>query len=132
MPDAAAVGPHFAATADETARLLRGAKTDAIREITYDPENRPEVSNLVLLAALCLEKDPHEVAAQIGAGGSAGLKALLVDAVNDRFAPIRARRAELAADPGFARSVLRQGNEHANKIATQTLDEVRTAMGMCY
>src|SRR6201986_2113005 len=41
--------------ADETARLVKGAKTDAIRHITYDPENRPEVSSLVLLAALCLD-----------------------------------------------------------------------------
>jgi tryptophanyl-tRNA synthetase len=122
----------LSASADETARLLRGAKTDAIREITYDPENRPEVSNLVLLAGLCLEKDPHEVAAQVGGSGAAGLKALLIDAVNDTFAPIRARRAELAADPGFARSVLRKGNERANEIAAQTLDEVRGVMGMCY
>jgi tryptophanyl-tRNA synthetase len=122
----------LSATADQTAQLLRGAKTDAIREITYDPENRPEVSNLVLLAALCLEEDPHDVAARAGAGGAAALKALLTDAVNDAFAPIRARRAELAADPGYARSVLRQGNDRANEIATQTLKEVRTAMGMCY
>ena len=122
----------LSATADETARLLRGAKTDAFRDITYDPENRPEVSNLVLLAALCLEKDPHEIAAQVSGGGAARLKALLIDAVNDTFAPVRARRAELAADPGLARSVLRRGNERANEIAAQTLDEVRAAMGMRY
>jgi len=42
----------LAASADETARLIRGAKTDAERYISYDPERRPEVSNLVLLAAL--------------------------------------------------------------------------------
>lgn len=41
------------ATEDETARLLRQAKTDADRTITYDPDIRPEVSNLVLLTALC-------------------------------------------------------------------------------
>ena len=44
--------------ADETARLIRGAKTDADRHITYDPATRPEVSSLVLLAALCLNRDP--------------------------------------------------------------------------
>src|SRR3954469_17905258 len=58
------------ATADETARLIAGAKTDAEREITYDPSRRPEVSNLVLLAALCLESAPEDVAAEIGARGS--------------------------------------------------------------
>src|SRR5215469_2511636 len=35
------------ATADETAALLKRAKTDADRHITYDPAGRPEVSSLV-------------------------------------------------------------------------------------
>ncbi|RST23122.1 tryptophan--tRNA ligase, partial [Streptomyces sp. WAC04770] len=62
------------ATADETARLIRGATTDADRHTTYDPDARPGVSSLVLLAALCLDRDPHEVAAEIGGGGAAALK----------------------------------------------------------
>src|SRR5579859_1214467 len=33
----------LAATADQTARLIRGAKTDAERYISYDPQRRPEV-----------------------------------------------------------------------------------------
>jgi tryptophanyl-tRNA synthetase len=46
--------PHVErASADETARLIRGAKTDPERRISYDPAHRPEVSSLVLLAALC-------------------------------------------------------------------------------
>ncbi len=48
----------LAATADETARLIKGAKTDAQRHITFDPAARPEVSSLVLLAALCQRRDP--------------------------------------------------------------------------
>lgn len=78
------------ASSDDTARLIRAAKTDAIRTIAYDPENRPEVSNLVLLAALCQGRDPHEVASEIGDGGSATLKATVTEAVNTHFAPLRA------------------------------------------
>jgi tryptophanyl-tRNA synthetase len=44
----------LSATADETARLIRGAETDAERHISYDPVRRPAVSSLILLAALCL------------------------------------------------------------------------------
>src|SRR5215469_4789106 len=60
----------LSATADETARLIRGAKTDSERSISYDPERRPAVSSLVLLAALCLGRDPREIAADIGGGGA--------------------------------------------------------------
>ena len=59
----------LAASADETARLIRRARTDTERRITYEPERRPEVSNLVLLAALCRGDPPEAVAAEIGDGG---------------------------------------------------------------
>ncbi|MFE7617420.1 tryptophan--tRNA ligase [Streptomyces sp. NPDC057496] len=117
------------ATADETARLIKGARTDAERHITYEPETRPGVSSLVLLAALCLDRDPHAVAEEIGGGGAAALKRTVTEAVNTRMAPIRARRAEYARDMGYVRSVLRAGNERAREIAGATLDEVRGAMG---
>jgi len=122
----------LSATADETARLIRGAKTDAERSISYDPERRPAVSSLVLMAALSLGRDPREVADGIGDGGAAALKTVLTTAVNDLLAPIRARRAEYARDLGYVRQVLRDGNERANEIAAATLAEVRAAMGMRY
>src|ERR1700761_6320370 len=83
----------LSASADETARLIRGATTDSERFISYDPERRPAVSSLVLLAALCLGRDPQDVAAGIGNGGAAALKTVLTTAVNDLLAPGRARRA---------------------------------------
>jgi tryptophanyl-tRNA synthetase len=120
------------ATADETARLIRTAKTDAQRHISYDPAGRPEVSSLVLLAALCLDQDPVTVAETIGGGGAALLKRTVTEAVNERFALVRARRAELAADPGYARQVLRDGCARAREVAAATLEEVRDAMGTRY
>ncbi|MGH4031402.1 tryptophan--tRNA ligase [Actinomycetota bacterium Odt1-20B] len=122
----------LSATADETARLIKGAKTDATRQITYDPEHRPEVSSLVLLAALCQDRDPHEVAAEIGDGGGAALKRTVTEAVNEHLAPLRARREQFAADRSYVRKVLRTGNERANAVAEATLDEVRAAMDMRY
>jgi tryptophanyl-tRNA synthetase len=122
----------ISATADETARLIKGAKTDSIRRVTYDPAARPEVSSLVLLAALCRDRDPAEVAGEIGDGGASALKATATEAVNERFAAIRARRAELAGDPGYVRRIVREGNARANEIANSTLNEVRAAMRMIY
>ncbi len=119
-------------TADETAKLIKRAVTDSDRHITFDPENRPEVSNLINIAALCLDRDPVEIAAEIGDGGGGGLKKLVTAAVNDYFAPHRARRAELEADPGYLHDLLAAGNAKANEIAEATLHEVRVAMQMDY
>ncbi|WP_109473011.1 tryptophan--tRNA ligase [Ornithinimicrobium cavernae] len=118
--------------ADTTAKVLKKAVTDADRNITYDPVNRPEVSNLVLLAALASGRTPQDVAAEIGDGGGGALKKVVTEAVNEHFAPIRARRAELAEDQGYLQQVLARGNARATEIAEATLDEVRAAMQMTY
>ena len=119
-------------TADETAKLLKRAVTDSDRHITYDPVNRPEVSNLVNITAMCLDRTPEEVADEVGDGGGGGLKKLATAAVNDHFARHRAYRAELVAEPGILREVLRAGNERANAVAEETLSQVRQAMSMDY
>jgi tryptophanyl-tRNA synthetase len=122
----------IAASADETAQLLRQAKTDAERAITYDPDSRPEVSNLVLLTALCEGTDPRHVAQEIGGRGAAELKRRATEAVNERLRPIRDRRAELIADRAHLRSILRAGSATAREIAQSTLAEVTAAMHTDY
>lgn len=119
-------------TSDETAKLIKRAKTDAERQITYDPENRPEVSNLLRLAGLASGQDPRTLAEEIGDQGAGKLKQVLTEALDDALSPIRARRAELLADPGYLWQVLERGNQRANEVADQTLAEVRQAMNMVY
>jgi tryptophanyl-tRNA synthetase len=116
----------------ETAALIRKARTDSIREITYDPDDRPEVANLLLLGALCMDSSPHELAATLRTQGSSRLKEVVTDAVNEFFRPIRCLRREYRADPAYLMDVLRLGNEHAESIAEKTLEDVRTMMGMKY
>jgi tryptophanyl-tRNA synthetase len=120
------------ATEDETVRLIRAAKTDSHRLITYDPIHRPEVSNLVLLAALCLERDPEELADDIGGRGAAGLKTVLVDAINERLRPVRTKRKALMDERGYLRDVLKAGTETSRAIAAETLDNVRRLMHTAY
>lgn len=119
-------------SADETAKILKKAKTDAERRITFDPVNRPEVSNLLMLASLSTGRAPEEIADEIGDRGAGALKAFVTESLNEMFAPMRARRAELLANEDYLWSVLRAGDEKANAQADETLDEVRTAMQMDY
>ena len=119
-------------SADQTAKLIKKAKTDSQRTITYDPSERPEVSNLLMLASLCNGRDPRQLAEEIGDGGAGKLKALVTEDINDYFAPIRQRRQELAANEDYLLQVLHAGNDKANQVASETLDNVRKAMKMDY
>nr|WP_297007983.1 tryptophan--tRNA ligase [uncultured Corynebacterium sp.] len=120
------------ATADETTKIFRKAVTDSERHITFEPERRPEVANLLTIAAEFSGRPAAEIASGIGDAGSGELKKVVTAAVNDHLAGHRARRAELIADPGYLLSVLRAGNERANEVADATLTRVREVMGMVY
>ena len=119
-------------TADETARRIRASRTDSERRITFDPVARPAVANLLTVAGLFLGESPESVAEQVGDGGAAGLKATVVEAVNEGLAGHRSRRAELARDPAAVTAVLHEGNARANEVAQRTLATVRAVMGMAY
>ena len=120
------------ATEDETARLIRGARTDSDPRIAYDPVGRPEISNLILVTALAEGLAPEQVTEETAGGGAAALKRRATDALNERLRPVRARRAELVTDRGFLRRVLHAGNERANVLAQETLDEVQRLMHTVY
>jgi tryptophanyl-tRNA synthetase len=113
---------------DAIARKIRGARTDSERVITYDPEARPDIANLLTIAALGTGRSPHSVAAEIGTSGAAALKSFTVDAVDGLLAPIRDRRAGIS-DAQVLR-VLERGVETASEVADATLAEVNAAMGM--
>ncbi|MFB7842183.1 tryptophan--tRNA ligase [Microbacterium sp. NPDC056052] len=115
---------------EETAVAIRRARTDSERLIAYDPVRRPGVAGLLRTAATCLGVAPEEVAARIGTGGSAELKRVTTTAVNDFLRAHRERRARIS--PEDAAAAIRAGNARARRVAVDTLDEVRAAMGMRY
>jgi len=117
---------------DTTARRIRSMRTDSLRLIQFLPDERPEVASLLEIVGFFTSRSPVAVAEDIGDRGSAALKAVAVQAVNDSLRPLRLRRRELMADPGFLDGVLVDGIAEATAVANDTLRRVRAAMGMDY
>ncbi len=101
------------ATADQTARLIGRAKTDSERVISYEPDRRPEVASLLMMAALCRNEDARADRGASRRRRRGRAQGVVTEAINDSFAAVRARRAELAADAGYLRAVLAAGHERA-------------------
>ena len=118
------------ASADETARLIRGREDRCRAPHHLRPGERPEVSNLVLLAALAWTASPSEVADEIGARGAARSRPAH-RGVNERLR-VRARRAEFAGDPGYLRQVLRDGTSAGPADRHGRCAEVRARMHTDY
>jgi tryptophanyl-tRNA synthetase len=113
---------------DAVAAKIRGARTDSDRTITFEPESRPEIANLLTIAALCSGSSPEQIAVEVGSGGAAQLKALTIDAVEALLTPVRARRATVG--DAEIDDVLARGATTATDIAEATLAEVVRVMGM--
>jgi len=118
------------ANEDQTRTLIKSAKTDSNRYISYDPVNRPEVSNLLRIASLCSNQSPSSIAEEIGDSGAGKLKEIVSEAINSYFKPIRKRRFELSKDKAFVREVLLHGIDKARDYGRKTLFEVRKVMNM--
>jgi tryptophanyl-tRNA synthetase len=75
-----------------------------------------------------------ELKAHYQRGGLAdtAVKRRLEEVLQAQLAPIRARRAQAAADPAEVLGILAAGCERARAVAAQTLREVRLALGLEY
>lgn len=67
-----------------------------------------------------------------GGLGDVKIKRYLIDVLEAEFAPIRARREELAKDPAAVMAILQKGSKEAEEVAAKTLAEVKSAMGIAY
>jgi tryptophanyl-tRNA synthetase len=65
-----------------------------------------------------------------GGIGYGDFKKRLADAYWDFYEPMRVRRKEVLADPGYVDQVLADGAQRAREEAARTLDRVRRAVGL--
>src|SRR5439155_21278437 len=78
------------------------------------------------------EVDDLKARYRAGKVGDVEVKTKLAKALNAYLDPIRARRAEVLARPGFVNEILREGSKKARVVAAQTMDRVRDAVKLRY
>jgi tryptophanyl-tRNA synthetase len=111
-------------------KRIKSAVTDSETDVRFDPAAKPGVSNLLQILAATTGRAIPDVEADYSAGGYGGLKADTAEAVVAFLAPIQARYAELAADPGHVDAVLGAGAAKAEAIADEVMVRVRRAAGL--
>jgi tryptophanyl-tRNA synthetase len=112
-----------------SAKKIRSAVTDSEREIRFDPENKPGISNLLSIQSAVTGTDIDTLVAGYSGRGYGDLKSDTADAVISYVTPIRARVAELLADPAELQAVLAAGAERAREVSAATLGRVYERLG---
>jgi tryptophanyl-tRNA synthetase len=114
---------------DVLAKKFKTAVTDSGREIAYDPDGKPGVSNLIEILAVASDRAIPEVEAAYAGRGYGDLKGDTAEAVIELFRPVQERYAELRADEGELRRVLEVGAAKAREVSAPTLDQMYERMG---
>lgn len=115
---------------DEIRRIVQKMVTDPQRIKRTDP-GRPEICNVCQLHRFFggdyLQIQDGERTARTGCVET---KELLAERIVEFFRPMRARRQELAADPGHVERVLAAGVAKVRPLLEATMREVRAATGI--
>ena len=112
------------------AKRIRSAVTDTGREIRYDPEAKPGVSNLLTIFAALTARPMSSLEADYDGRGYGDLKKDLAEVVIDFLAPFQERFAGYVEDPGALDDVLADGAERAGEIARGTLARMYDRVGL--
>jgi tryptophanyl-tRNA synthetase len=111
-------------------KKIMSLKTDST------PVEAPKpIEDSTILALYKLLASPDDYAQmerefQAGGVGYGDFKKRLFAAVWEYFEPMRRRRAEILADPGYVEMVLREGRIRANQVAEDVMSRVRSATGL--
>lgn len=121
---------YLSETAEETAAKIKGMVTDTQRVRRTDPGDPEQCVAFNLHRIYVPQNKLDEIvpACKKAEIGCVDCKKILIQCLNDRLAPFRARRDELSKDDSFVDDLLTEGSRKAADVAAKTMQEVRAAL----
>lgn len=114
---------------DVIRKKIRSAVTDSGSEIRYDEEEKPAVSNLMVIYSLCSGESIEEITAKYEGVGYGQFKKDLAEVIIATLEPIQQRFQELS-EPGVIEEILAKGREKVEPLAQKTLRLVKERLGL--
>ncbi|MCA2210371.1 MULTISPECIES: tryptophan--tRNA ligase [Nocardia] len=112
-----------------TAKKVRSAVTDTGREIVYDPDTKPGVSNLLVILSSLTETPIVSLEQNFAGKGYGELKAEVADALVEFVTPVQKKVKDYLSDQAELDRILASGAERAREIAGNTLAQVYDRVG---
>ncbi len=116
-------------TPDEIRFKILGAKTDALREIRWDP-NRAGIHNLLVIYQAFSGLSREAAENRFEGLGYQELKTELADMIIEHLRPIRERFTCLMEDPHHIDVLLKKGAERARPAAEMTITDIHQKIGL--
>ena len=130
MSKSSPAGCAFLLDEDTTlTKKIKSAVTDSERDILFDPEAKPGVSNLLTIQSALTGRSIDELVASYAGRGYGDLKGDTAEIVVEVVRPFRERVNELMGDPAELRRLMSVGAHKARATASETLDSVYERVG---
>lgn len=121
----------FLSDSPETIKAkIKKAVTDSGKDIVYDPKKKPAISNLLTIYHLFSGQEIKGIEKMYQGKGYAEFKKDLAEAVIRGLANFREKRKGIEKDKEYVENVLRESRKKAREIASKTLEEVKTKIGL--
>ncbi len=117
-------------TSDTIRENIKKAVTDSGKEVVFDQENKPAISNLVTIYNLLSQNSIKEIEKKYDGKSYVEFKNDLADVVVNFLRPFQQRRKELEDNLAYVEDILTESEENARVIADSTLSEVKQKMGL--
>jgi len=114
---------------EDIMRKFKRAVTDSGREIRFDKENKPGISNLIEIYAAATGVTREAVMNQFEGKSYGDFKPAVGEAVVELLRPIRENTERLLQDKGELENLCKQGAERAAHIANRTVSKVKRKIG---
>ncbi|AEF42418.1 tryptophan--tRNA ligase [Hoyosella subflava] len=112
-----------------SAKKIRSAVTDAEREIRYAPDEKPGVSNLLVINSVLSGRSVAELEQYFAGKGYGDLKVDTAEVLTEFVVPLRKRVDEYLDDPAELDRALDIGAQRARSVASDTLAAVYDKIG---
>jgi len=112
-----------------SAKKIRSAVTDTGREIVFDAETKPGISNLLTIYSALTGRSVDDLVAAYAGKGYGDLKKDLAEVVREFVGPIQERTRTYLDDPAQLDKLLTAGAEKARALAGATLRTVYERVG---
>jgi tryptophanyl-tRNA synthetase len=110
-------------------KKIKSAVTDTGREVVFDPQEKPGVSNLLTILASMTGRPVADLETEFAGRGYGDLKKETATALLDWLVPFQERVQQILGDEAGIDDILSRGAQRAGEVASETLARVYDAVG---
>ena len=115
---------------EEISQKIKRAITDSQKGISYSPDTRPGISNLITIYSGFTGLTVEQVVNKYRNSDNSKFKDSVIEVVVQHLQPIQKEIERLKKEEGYVKSILNDGASKANEMAEKNLEEICKVVGL--